>query len=93
MIHLFKTNYQQGKKKEEKKDDIPRQKKGNQVYQSCFWAPFTYPLGNADFWNCTTPFIFTFMMQGEKEEKTPQSYPLFLLNYLKNRSALLLQGY
>lgn len=33
------------------------------------------------------------MMQGEKEEKTPPSYPLFLLKYLKNRSALLLQGY
>lgn len=33
------------------------------------------------------------MMQGEKEEKTPQSYPLFSLNYFKNRSALLLQVY
>lgn len=88
MIHLFKTNYQQvKKKKKEKKDYIPRQQKGNQVYQSCFWAPFTYHLAMMTF------EIVLHRLQGEKEEKTPQSYPLFLQNYLKNRSALLLQGY
>lgn len=31
MIQLLKTNYQQKKKK----GNIPRQQKGNQVYQSC----------------------------------------------------------
>lgn len=76
----------------EKKDNIPRQQKGNQVYQSFLWAPITYPLGNADFWNDTETFVFTLMIQGEKEEKNSPILPTSLLNYLKNRSALLLQG-
>lgn len=80
MIHLLKTNYQQEKKK---KDNIPRQQKGNQVCQSCFWTAITYPLGNVDFWNYTTPFIFTLMMQVEKDERTPSSYPLFYQIILK----------
>lgn len=46
MIHSFKTNYQQ---KWKKKGNIPRQLKGNQVYQSYSWTPITQALGNADF--------------------------------------------
>lgn len=90
MIHLFKTNYQQGGKK---KGQYPKATERKSSVSKLFLSSHYLPTWQS--WLLKLYYTIPFYSHDtrRKGRKNSPIYPFFLLNYLKNRSALLLQGY